>query len=232
MTETTMFNKNALRAKVATQYLRGDGIEIGALGSPLQLPPGTHRHYVDRMSKADLLREYPEMAGRKLVEVDLIDNGETLECLPERSVDFIVANHFMEHCQDFLGTLKTHAGKLLPGGTLFYAIPNREFTFDRKRPNTPFEHLVQDHQAGSHLSREAHYLEWARMVEGLEGEAAVDRARLLDQSDYSVHFHAWDARALFLCLGMSIDFLGLPIQVAHFELNGHEVICVIQQRGA
>jgi predicted SAM-dependent methyltransferase len=220
-------DKRVLRAAIARKYLKGDGVEIGALATPLSLPASARVHYVDRMSRDELYREYPEMKGREVVEIDYVDDGETLGCLPDASVDFIVANHFLEHCQDLLGTLKTHFGKLLPEGALFYAVPNRLHTFDRGRPNTPFDHLVQDHVAGPEQSRTLHFAEWARLVERVPEAQVADRARALEEHDYSIHFHTWDAQALLHCITSSIDYLKLPAHVAHFELNGHESICVI-----
>ena len=34
--------------------------------------------YVDRMEVADLQKHYPELAGQELVDVDIVDDGETL----------------------------------------------------------------------------------------------------------------------------------------------------------
>src|SRR3546814_5493215 len=58
-----------------------------------------------------------------------------------------------------LGTLRAHARKIRPNGRLFYAVPNRDFTFDRHRPVTPFEHLVQDDREGPEQSRAQHYMD-------------------------------------------------------------------------
>jgi SAM-dependent methyltransferase len=221
-----------LRARIANRFIRGEGIEIGALGTPLDLPAGATVRYVDRLSKPELYAECPEIQGRELVDVDLIDNGETLQSIPNGSVDFIIANHFMEHCEDFLGTLLVHASKLRDGGVLFYAIPNRQFTFDKDRPNTPFEHLVEDLQNGPDESRLQHCLEWARLVEKKSEPQASVRARELHAAGSRIHFHAWDARSLFHCLGSAIFYLRFPGLVAHFELNGHEVVCVIAKESS
>lgn len=221
------FDKRVLRAYVANRYIRGEGIEIGALGTPLNVPAGVKVHYVDRMSKADLYREYPEMQGRALVDVAIVDNGEKLDNIPDNSVDFIVANHFMEHCEDFIGTIALHSRKIRRGGRLFYAIPNRQHTFDRNRPNTTFEHLVQDHEQGTVLARKAHFLEWSTLVQNKVGAEAEAYAEEIEKSNYSIHFHAWDARALFHCLGASVEYMKFPGFVAHFEQNGHELICLL-----
>ncbi|MCP5277421.1 MAG: hypothetical protein H6935_03560 [Thiobacillus sp.] len=135
----------------------------------------------------------------------------------------------MEHCQDFLGTLLVHAGKLRPGGRLYYAIPNRLFTFDRDRPNTTIEHLVLDHEQGPSLSKRDHYLEWVHLVAKTPAHKAGAYAQSLMDAAYSIHFHAWDARALLHCLTAGIEYLRFPGSVVHFEMNGHEVICLIEK---
>jgi predicted SAM-dependent methyltransferase len=220
-------DKRILRAFIARRYLAGSGIEIGALGTPLDLPPNAQVKYVDRMTKTDLYNEYEAMANRQLVETDIVDNGETLEKIPDGSVDFIVANHFLEHCENLLGTLQTHAGKLRKGGRLFYAVPNRDFTFDRNRPTTPFSHIVKDYEEGPEQARAAHYLEWAHLTQGLQGAEAEQRAQEVMERHFSIHFHAWDAAAWFQTLALGTEYIKFPGFVAHFELNLHEMICVL-----
>lgn len=220
-------DKRILRAQIAARHIQGDGIEIGALGTPLNVQPYARVKYVDRHSLEDLRKEYPEMAQRALVKPDIIDSGETLDSIPDGSLDFVVANHFLEHCQNLLGTLRTHARKIRPNGRLFYAVPNRDFTFDRHRPVTPFEHLVQDDRDGPEQSRAQHYMDWATLVARLPPGEAEKHAAELQEGDYSIHFHAWDARALFDTMARAVDYIGFPGFVAHFELNLHEIICVL-----
>jgi SAM-dependent methyltransferase len=161
------------------------------------------------MSVEDLRAEYPELEEWDLTPVDVIDNGELLSTIPEASQDFIVANHFLEHCEDPIRTIETHLGKLRPGGILFYAVPDKRYTFDSRRPPTPLEHIVADHEQGAERSRAEHYDEWARLVvdteapAGAEGAAfeewAARRARELEKDAYSIHMHVW-TQAEFLKL--------------------------------
>jgi SAM-dependent methyltransferase len=220
-------DKRVLRADIARRYLSGCGIEIGALGTPLDLPPNAQAIYVDRYDLASLYNEYPKMAHRKLQSPDVIDDGETLNLFDDNSLDFIVANHFLEHCENFLGTLDVHVRKLRRGGKLFYAVPNRDYTFDQNRPVTPFEHLVEDSRIGPEFSRCSHYFEWATLVEGMQGNDAKERASNLQQTGYSIHYHVWDAPALFRTLALATEYIKFPGFVAHFELNLHEIICVL-----
>src|SRR5436305_1160029 len=81
----------ALREAMAERFVRGDGIEIGALHLPLRLPRAARVRYLDRFDTPGLLAHYPDLAGEPLVAVDVIDDGETLETLSPESLDFVVA---------------------------------------------------------------------------------------------------------------------------------------------
>jgi hypothetical protein len=67
--------------------------------------PDVHVRYVDHLSTADLRDEYPELAGQPLVEVDVLDDGETLATFADESVDFVIASHFLEPCEDPIGAM-------------------------------------------------------------------------------------------------------------------------------
>src|SRR5690348_10635190 len=104
-----------LRLLLSSFYLRGEGLEIGALHEPLQLSSRAHVKYVDRLSVPDLRRHYPELNNLNLVNVDIIDDGERLTTIPANSQDFIVANHMLEHCKNPIQTLQSFLSKLKPG---------------------------------------------------------------------------------------------------------------------
>jgi SAM-dependent methyltransferase len=134
---------------------------------------------------------YPDLANKKLVPVGIIDDGERLASVPDGSQDFVVANHFLEHCEDPIGAVKTLLRVLRPGGVAYLTVPDMRFTFDRPRAPTPIAHLLEDHAGGAERSRRSHYEEWVTAVEGNAGPGATDRAEGLLRSGYSIHFHAW-----------------------------------------
>ncbi len=94
------------RHGLATELLRGSGIEVGALHLPMVLPESVRVRYVDRMTLPELRAHYPELDGLDLAPVDIVDDGELLTTVDPESVDFIAANHFLEHCQDPIGTIE------------------------------------------------------------------------------------------------------------------------------
>ena len=113
------------RSVIAETYLSGIGIEIGALHNPLKLPIRASAKYVDRLSVPDLRQQYPELASEELVEVDILADGERLETIEDSSQDFVVANHFVEHCQNPVGAVLNMLRVLKPAGILYLALPDK-----------------------------------------------------------------------------------------------------------
>ena len=142
----------------------------------------------------DLRREYPELAGWNLTPVDVIDDGERLGTIADGSQDFIIANHFLEHCENPIRTIETHLSKLKPGGVLFYAVPDHRFTFDFRRTVAALEHMVADYEEGPEGARTKHYEEWATLVRSRRASprsGRMERAREFEAAEYSIHMHAW-----------------------------------------
>jgi predicted SAM-dependent methyltransferase len=227
------------RAELAYRFLSGKGLEIGALNWPLQLPAWAKARNVDRMTPEQLRAEYPEMAELQLAEVDVLDDGERLESIADGSQDFIVANHFLEHTGDPIGTIGNHLAKLKPGGILFYAVPDKRFTFDFRREATTLEHIVGDHEQGPEGSRRGHFDEWGLLVAGTETDRedprwpqrAEEVARELEAEDFSIHTHTWTAASfLELLLHCRRHFDdGFEIEVA--SRRELEIVVVLRKAG-
>ena len=129
------------------------------LHDPLPVPPHARVRYVDRLSKADLFSHYHELLGHDLVEPDIIADGETLTGIPDASQDFVIANHFIEHTEDPIRTLKTFLRILRKDGIIYMAVPEKNFSFDKDRKITTFGHLVVDHEEGTQASRAEHFID-------------------------------------------------------------------------
>ena len=185
------------RGVLALNYVVGDGLEIGGLQRPLAVGKSAKVKYVDRMPVNELRRHYPELKSVDLIAVDIIDDGERLETIADFSQDFVIANHFIEHCQNPILFVKNVLRVLRNGGIIYLAIPDKRYTFDHDRPDTPFEHLVRDYSDGPEWSRKQHFHEWARFVNQITDERGVeDRANELMQIDYSIHFHVWSQSSM------------------------------------
>lgn len=218
------------RAVIADKYLKGDGIEIGALHSPLKVPPSARVKYVDRMSVSDLRKQYPELNDLELVDTDIIDDGERLDSVRDSTQDFVIANHFIEHCQNPLKALNNMLRVLREGGLLYLAVPDKRFTFDVDRPVTPLEHILRDFDEGGDWSRRRHFEEWARLVNKMEDAAEVEkRVDELMGIDYSIHFHVWTQLEMFEFVLALNRKLGLRFDVEAFFKNGEECIFILKK---
>ncbi len=215
------------RREIAGRYLRGTGIEIGALHNALDVPRSAHVRYVDHLPVDELRRHYPELEAEPLVDVDILDDGQRLSTIDDESQDFVIANHFLEHCEDPLGALSNMIRVLRPGGVLYLAVPDKRYTFDVDRPVTPTDHLLRDHREGPEGSRRAHYEEWSRLVDRAEDPEA--HATALLERGYSIHFHAWTQTELLAVLGAAAEELDLDFDIELMLKNGHEVIFVLRR---
>jgi SAM-dependent methyltransferase len=132
------------RYQLAKRYLRGSGLEIGALDRPLYLPKTATAYYLDRMLPSQLREHYPELGHRRLY-VSMVADGEDLSCIAEGALDFLIANHVIEHLDDPIAAIELFMKKLKAGGILYMAVPDMRRTFDYQRAETTWEHLSGDH---------------------------------------------------------------------------------------
>jgi len=224
--------KNSLfkseRNRIFKNYINGMGIEIGALHNPLRLPRNVKVQYVDRLSTAELRKQYPELNAKALVNVDIVTDGETLEGIKNCSQDFIVANHFLEHCQNPISAVENMVRVLKESGILFMAVPDKRYTFDKDRPVTPLEHLINDYENGPGRSKEDHFLEWVKLIEKKTDEQVIQqRLQNLRDIDYSIHFHVWtqfELLELMLYLKKKLVF-----EIEMVLRNNTEIIVVIRK---
>jgi SAM-dependent methyltransferase len=219
-----------LRQWVASQYLSGEGIEIGALHEPLPVPPSARVRYVDRLSAEDLRSHYTELRDEPLVPVDILDDGETLATIANGSQDFVIGNHFLEHCEDPIRALRNIVRVLRTGGVAYLAIPDKRHTFDRARSTTPIQHLVEDHQRGPEHSRREHFEEWVEVMKpkASPAEKAAEVERLMSMN-YSIHFHCWTQVELLELLVSVRRGLDLPFEVELLLRNGHEILAILRK---
>ncbi len=217
------------REKIASTYLRGTGIEIGALHNPLRLPRRARVRYVDRMSVEDLRAQYPELVNQSLVPVDIVDDGERLQTVATATQDFVIANHFLEHCQNPISAIEQMLRVLRPGGVLYLAIPDKRYTFDSPRPSTSIAHVLGDYYGTSLTTKRQHVEEWVRMVEKVTDLTDVERhVDHLLAVDYSIHYHVWTQADLFDLLSALKTQLGLRFDIECFVKRGYEAVFILR----
>lgn len=217
-----------LREDVAARYVRGAGIEIGALDFPLRVPSGVAVRYVDHLDEAGLRRTYASTlrAGRPLVVPDIVDDGCLLSSIRDESQDFVIANHMLEHAEDPIAALQHQLRVLRGSGILFLTLPDARATFDAPRKRTTVEHLLRDHHHGPDVSRREHYEECARLIEGHTDATVTARIAEMEAERLRPHFHVWEPTTFAAFLGA----LDLPFSLELLQSSDGEFVAVLRKQ--
>jgi SAM-dependent methyltransferase len=219
----------AARVGLGNRYLYGSGIEIGALQKPLKLSEGCQVRYIDRMTIGKLLEHYPEMAKFPLQAPDIVDDGQQLAHIAEDSQDFIIANHFLEHCPDPIRSIHNMLRVVKQGGILYLAVPDKRHTFDLRRPATPYSTLKNAYVSGQRTGTAELFHEWARLVMGLPPEEAKKRAEELIEEDYSIHYNVWATTDLLSFLLAARQDFQIPFELIAAVSSENETIVLLER---
>lgn len=207
------------RSLLAQKYLRGHGAEIGALAQPILVPRGSRTSYIDRVPAA-YWQSQPHWAGEKLVDPDILDEGETLATIADGQFDYLVAAHVLEHVDDPISALKAWLRVVRPGGHLLIAVPDMRYCGEEHRPLTTVEHFLRDHEEGPAVSADEHYRDYGSNLQGLSGEA-LDA--YVAKAEPMIHFHTFTL-ASFLDLMIAVQHLGFEILEACVNVNEDIVV--------
>ena len=219
------------RNSLSKKYIHGTGLEIGPLHFPLRVGNSARVKYIDLFSKGRNEKNYPELRGQAIVDPDIIDDGERLEKIPEGTQEFIIANHFLEHCINPIGTIRVHLSKLRTEGILYYAIPNKDFTFDVDRPLTTFQHLIDEDTVGPEPTESNHYEEWVQLVEKVSDQEEIKKnAENLKNLKVRIHFHCWNMATLRDFFSRTKDYLGNTFEIEKFGKNLGEVLVILRKK--
>jgi SAM-dependent methyltransferase len=222
------------RWRIAAAWLKGDGIEIGALYRPLIVPPQARVRYADHLDEQGLRDHYPELANEKFAPVDIIGTAEDLSNIDADSLDFIIANHLFEHLEYPIKALGEFQRVLRAGGVLYMALPDQRVGIDHRRPVTRIEHLLDEHRNGAEKNRVDHYRSWVVDCEGLP-EQADERTAMLMAMNYSIHFHVWRADGFLEFLAAAKKEANLDFELVAFsppEYPGDDEFIIVLSKGA
>lgn len=142
--------------ELATRYLAGlQGVEIGG---------AAHNRYpveainIDRSRVPDAAyRDAQVQLAGEVAAVDLVAEGDRLP-LPDKSTDFVLASHVIEHFPDPVGALLEW--ERVATRYLFIVVPHHERTFDAGRPLSSVEELLQRHEERFASDEDRHWSVW------------------------------------------------------------------------
>ncbi len=132
----------------------------------------------------------------------LICDGTELRPVADAQYDFVLSCHNLEHIANPLKALAEWARVIRPGGHLLLIVPNKEGNFDHRRPDTKFEHLLDD-QRREMDERDLTHLDEILALHDLSrdpgaGDAASFKARsMLNFENRCLHHHVFSLPLAF-----------------------------------
>jgi len=146
--------------------LRGEGLEIGAFNHPAELPTGCRVRYFDVMAVDEARRRFPEMDPNCFVTPDFLGDldRDGLASFEDRSYSFVILNHVLEHVANPIAVLREVCRLVRKGGFLVLSVPDKNFTFDRARDVTTWEHLFREYLEGVREVTDEHYMDFLTKV--------------------------------------------------------------------
>lgn len=180
-----------------TRFLIGAGVELGPGHHPMpMLFPDVTVRYVDRWDPEQNRALFPDVAdGSTFTTPDVIANLDVdrLSALADESQDFVIASHLLEHLANPLAQLEDMHRVLQRGGVALIFLPDRRYTFDRKRSPTPLEHVIADYRDHATVVSDEHLEDHLRKTDvWQESWTEEDRRReFAFNRDRSIHVHCW-----------------------------------------
>ena len=180
-----------------TRFLVGAGVELGPGHHPMPvLFSDVTIRYVDRWDPEQNRSLFPDVAaGSTFTTPDVIANLDVdrLSALSDESQDFVIASHLLEHLANPLAQLEDMHRVLRRGGVALIFLPDRRYTFDRKRSPTPLEHLIADHRDQVTVASDEHLEDHLRKT-GVWQDSWTDEDRRREfafNRERSIHVHCW-----------------------------------------
>lgn len=209
-----------------SSWLHGTGIEVGAGDRPFHVRDELKVIYGDVRDEAGLKDYFGKDAnvfgsGRGI-------DAQTFSGVPDKSVDFVISAHVIEHLFDPIGSIE-HAMRIIkPGGLYLLTVPDKRYIFDHNRPDTPLSHVVADYTDGGEASKLEAYIEVTHYTQGHPMEEARALAEASMNAKLDIHVHAWTQdgfRELLSYCAEKFDFF-----VEAYVLNNNENIFALRKR--
>lgn len=138
-----------------------------------------------------------------------------LHGIPDGAYDFLLASHVLEHLANPIKGLYEWRRVVKCAGTMAIVVPDRERTFDHKRPLTTIEHMFSDFERNigeddlTHVEEEVALHDYA--MHDPCGGAEGNRARCLQNLKYRcLHHHTFSLpslKAVLSVTGISVTFI-------------------------
>ena len=209
--------------RTVLRFVEGNkGLEIGGPSTAFQrwFKPLPIYHRVESLDNCDISRvttwtthadSYtfsPHKPPGKNIFVDASD----LSCIADRSYDFVLSSHNLEHFANPVKALYEWKRVTRPGGGLILLLPNHMRTFDHRRSPTTVDHMFEDFQQQTPEDDLYHLPEILEKHDfsldpGTTSKEDFHRRSLDNFNSRCLHHHVFDAsnsRELLLRSGLEV----------------------------
>jgi SAM-dependent methyltransferase len=182
---------------VVAGLLRSPGVEIGAFNTPI---PGIQPVHVDRFRDYANERTLAEYYGDS-ADLPFVDS----------SLNYVASSHVIEHVANPLKAFLEWYRVLRDGGIIYMTVPHRCLTFDRFRPLTPVDHIVDDYRKettqsdATHIDEYVSKVDWSslsssnapeKVAEERQALMAQYRAAVASGGEINIHFHTFEPASM------------------------------------
>lgn len=189
------------------ELLAGQGLEIGALNQAARIPTHCNVKYCDANTREEIINLFPELRIEDLVPVDYVCDLDMrgLYLFNDNSFDFVIFNHVIEHVANPVKAIKEIFRIAKINGLIVISAPDKDYTFDKQRAITPFEHVFKDFKDDVIEAVDEHYVDFLKAVhpEVFELSQKKINERIQFVKQRREHVHVWDSTAfsefLFQC---------------------------------
>jgi len=204
--------------------LSGKGIEIGAFEHPAPLPPTCKVEYCDAITPEQAQALFPEIDTSKFVKINhIIDlNQDGLSKFPDGTFDFVIFNHVVEHLVNPIYIVSEVLRVLKTGGKMVIAAPDKDYTFDKARPLTPFDHVKSDYLSNAKEAAPEDYYDIIPYIHShLVGAPQQQIQEALNAfKSRREHLHVWDSTTFRAFLTDTFNLLKVKA-CPLYEVAGH-----------
>ncbi len=161
-----------------------------------------------------------------------IADAVDLSVIGSGTYDFVLSAHTLEHIANPLRAMSQWMRVLKPDGVLVLAVPDKDATFDHRRPVTSLEHLIEDCDRGTTEEDLTHLPEILAFHDLQRDPEAGDFRAFKERSENNfenrcLHQHVFDTR-------LAVDVMnqmGLEI-VALETMRPHHILAVAKKAAA
>lgn len=194
--------------QIAKEFKKLNGIEIGGPSSIFKLkgaiPIYLFASKVDgvnfanntlwegKINEGDNYNYYNNLVGHQFIA-----EGTNLSEVKTGAYDFVLSCHSLEHIANPIKALKEWNRVLVNGGKIVLVLPNKDFTFDVKRPISSIEHLISDYLNDIQEDDNTHYNEVISMHdltrdEFMKSRDQLESRTLMNLNNRALHHHVFD----------------------------------------